>query len=85
MRIELTIDHLILDGIANHRHAQAIHDALRAELSTLLATTSSPWRPRHLRRIEAPAVHSGVPADLGRQLAQSIHSGLAVSTRRSRS
>ncbi|HEV2777783.1 MAG TPA: hypothetical protein VGX25_00125 [Actinophytocola sp.] len=80
MRIELHIDRVILEGVGDQRHARLIADAVRAELSTLLAgTPRTTWRPGRLRRVEAPAVRSaGLPAVLGRRIASAIHSGLTA-------
>jgi hypothetical protein len=79
MRIELHIDRVVLDGVGDPRHAGLIEEALRAELTRLVAESPrTTWQQsRRERRVNAPTVALGSPTALGRDVAASIHSGLA--------
>jgi len=75
MRITVHIDRVVLDGVGNPRDADAVGEALRTELSRLVAGTDF----RDVRRVTAPDVRVGSvwnPASAGRDIARSIHSGL---------
>jgi hypothetical protein len=88
MRIELHIDRVVLDGVGDPRHAGLIQEALRAELTRLVAESPrTTWQQsRRERRVNGPEVSPGSPAELGRDVAASVHSGLSeqVVERRSR-
>ena len=79
MRIELDIDRLTLNGIQLDRRQLAdLREALAAELTRLLR--EQPHSPSGARVVAAPPVRIGATpdgADLGRQLAGSVHRGLA--------
>lgn len=78
MRIELHIDRLVLEGAGDPRHTRLIQEALRAELTQLVAQAPrTTWRQsRRDRWIAMPEVLLGPPVELGRNLAASVHSGL---------
>lgn len=74
MRIELHIDRLVLDGVAEPHQAAAIRDALHAELTRLL-TTAPPgvWRPRTRPLLRAPEISTGRAEAVGGSIAKSVH------------
>jgi hypothetical protein len=78
VRIELDIDKLTVHGIALDRGQLAeLRTALVAELTRLLG--EAPDRPAAAREMAAPPIRvAATPdgADLGRQLANSVHRGL---------
>ncbi|WP_410670171.1 hypothetical protein [Amycolatopsis sp. cmx-4-68] len=79
MRIELHIDRLILDGVAEPHQAAAIREALHTELTRLMAaSTSATWRGcRSVRRLSTPDVPAPAsPTALGAGIAQSVHQGV---------
>lgn len=76
MRIEVHIDRVVLDGVAEHRHAAAIEEALRARLTELVTAAPEATWGESRRRISAPPVAAGSPGSLGRDVAASVHNGL---------
>lgn len=85
MRIVLHVDRLVLDGIVDRRQAVAVHQAVVAELTTLLATGSADWRPSTPRKIVVSrplrVSRSTDPAQLGRAIARSVHTTIQPSFR----
>lgn len=85
MRIDVHIVRVVLDGVADHRHARVIQEALRARLAELVtAAPETAWRESG-RRVVAPPVSvdaAGSPEDLGRDVAMSVHSGLTAPAHR---
>ncbi len=80
MRIEVHIDRVILDGVAEPHQTAAIREALHAELTRLVATAPpSTWdASRSVRRLSTPDVPGWpTPTALGAGIAQSIHSGVS--------
>lgn len=77
MRIEVHIDLVVFDGVADHRHVRVIQEALQAQLAQLVTSApDAPWGESR-RRVSAPPVSvTGSPEALGRDVATSVHSGL---------
>jgi hypothetical protein len=84
VRIELDIDRLTVHGITLDRgQLVELRTALVAELTRLLG--EAPDRPAAARVVAAPPIRVGATpdgADLGRQLANSVHSGLTQTRNR---
>jgi hypothetical protein len=83
MRIEVHIDRVVLDGVADRRHARVIQEALRAHLTRLVTAAPEARWGESRRRLSAPSVSvdaTGSPEALGRDIARSIHSGLIAPT-----
>jgi hypothetical protein len=82
LRIELDIERLTLNGIQLDRRQLAdLREALVTELTRLLGERRHP--PAAARVVAAPPIRVGATpdgADLGRQLARSVHRGLAGNT-----
>lgn len=78
MRIELHIEHVVVEGV-DSRHTAAVREALTSELGRLVtAAPAGSWqRSRLTRRIGAPPVTPvGDPAGLGKGIAASVYSGI---------
>jgi hypothetical protein len=81
--VNVHIDQLILDGFTFTEAEQAqLQAALTAELARLLAISSVAEdliQRRKMGRLDADAISSATPnrpAQLGRQIARSVHDGL---------
>ncbi|MCK2242802.1 MULTISPECIES: hypothetical protein [unclassified Crossiella] len=73
-RIELRIDHLVLDGVAEPHQVTEITEAVHAELTRLLtAAPAGRWAPARRRRAVGRAVVTGRPGQLATTIAQSVH------------
>lgn len=84
-KIELKIDRIVLDGMQlNRADLQQLGQALEQELSRLLqASNLLALQNGAQARVQAAAIDYGLPfqaADLGRQIAHSLHSSLQFST-----
>lgn len=86
MRVELHIEHLVLDGTGvEPRHAGAVREAVESELYRLF--TGAPDRSwssrqdRRLRRLTAPPVRLPArhdPTGVGQVIARSVYGGIAT-------
>ncbi|NTX07787.1 hypothetical protein HUA74_42535 [Myxococcus sp. CA051A] len=79
-RIRLHIDELVLHGIAP-AHREQVGEAVRQELTRLLATEGLPQglAGGEVARLDAGAVHvtpHAAPQSLGAQVARAVYSGL---------
>jgi hypothetical protein len=83
MRIELTIDRLVLDGVGlDARHTAALREALVMELTSALAGQRS-WRPRRAASVPAAPLRLVAPvrpAAVGQAIARSVHAGITAPT-----
>lgn len=83
-KIELKIDRIVLDGMQlNRAELQQLGQSLEQELSRLLqASNPLALQSGAQARLQAAAIDYGLPfqaADLGRQIAQSLHASLQFS------
>jgi hypothetical protein len=78
VRIELHIERVVLDGVAEPHQAAAIREALHTELTRLVAGARSTWHEsRSVRRLPTPDVLAwSSPTALGAGIAQSVHQGV---------
>ncbi|MCP3166319.1 hypothetical protein [Myxococcus qinghaiensis] len=79
-RISLHIDELVLHGVSP-AHREQVGEAVRQELSRLLATEGLPqgFSGGEVARLDAGAVHvtpHAAPQSLGAQVARAVYSGL---------
>ncbi|WP_058043014.1 hypothetical protein [Streptomyces roseifaciens] len=85
MKVELSIERLVLEGVPGHR-AAALSRALEAELGALLAAAPPGGQAglAHLadvhlcRATAAPVRATADPAALGRRIARAVHGTLAT-------
>lgn len=82
MNVDLHIERLVLDGVPlNRRQSAALKDALECELSRLLehrglASVAGISVPQ-LRVADIQLPRGSPPAQWGRQIARSLHTGIA--------
>ena len=82
MTIRVTIEQLLIDGIAvDHRHAAELQRAVQARLARLLGRTTpeaaAEWPDRDRVAVTDARVTAGDnPARFGAQIADAIHQGL---------
>jgi hypothetical protein len=83
MKIQVNIECLVLEGLPlNAAHTGALEKALRQELAQTLVLSGLSLELRGggmFPSVRAPGLRTSAegPAELGRQIARSIHSGIA--------
>jgi hypothetical protein len=80
MTIRIHIDRLVLEGLPlGHNEGPLVQAAVEAELARLMGGGAPPPSGGATARVTAPSISltsNNSPADLGQQIARSVHGGI---------